>query len=131
MKTDVNLSLKELQAIARDTSIDVPEGLRSDLSASIGTLAFLEEKEEIRRPRRLAYLIGAAASLALLVGIGIGTDGFRRQPKDTFSDPYLASAQLEETFSMISASMSKGMAMAGDANTSIINKTSELIDKAI
>lgn len=132
MKTPGNLSIKELQAIAQDTSIPVPEGLRADLCASIGTMAFLEEKTEVRKPRRLTYFIGAAASLVLLAGIGFGINGgLERRPKDTFSDPYLAYAQLEETFSMISASMNKGMEMAEDANTEIITKTSEIIEKTI
>lgn len=120
----------ELKGIAEDSSITVPPGLKGEIEASLNTLAFLGEKPS-GRLRPAAYIISAAASLAVLVGIGLGVSSSIRDnriPEDTFTDPYLAYAQLEQTFSMISEKMDKGLSIAQGAEE-VLAKTNEIMEK--
>lgn len=120
----------ELKGIAEDSSIAVPQGLKGEIEASLNTLAFLEEKPS-GRFRPTAYIISAAASLAVLVGIGLGVSSSIRDnriPEDTFTDPYLAYAQLEQTFYMISEKMDKGLSIAQGAEEVLV-KTNEIMEK--
>ncbi len=73
------LSAADLERIGADESIPVPE-------------------LDVRLPRRRAAAWGIAAGVAVL--IGAGAIGLLRppEPKDTFSDPYLAYAAVEQAF---------------------------------
>ena len=80
-------------------------------------------KEEPRKIR-LAPVIGVAASVLLLIGIGLGIARWQSEPKDTFTDPYLAYAELEKAFSTMSEGMNKALAMADKSETIIDRATS-------
>jgi hypothetical protein len=121
------LSIKELEAIALDSSVEVPEGFGQSIRQGLDTLAFLEESAV--RPRRIRYAAGIAASLALLVGIGLGVNGYVSRPKDTFCDPQQAYAMLEASFSLISSKMDKGVASVTHETEAVLTKTNEIIDK--
>lgn len=127
MKEMDTLSIKELEAIALDSSVEVPEGFGKSIRQGLDTLAFLEESAV--RPRRIRYAAGIAASLALLVGIGLGVNGYISRPKDTFSDPQQAYAMLEASFSLISSKMDKGVASVTHETEAVLTKTNEIIDK--
>lgn len=127
MKEMDTLSIKELEAIALDSSVEVPEGFRQSIRQGLDTLAFLEESAV--RPRRIRYAAGIAASLALLVGIGLGVNGYVSRPKDTFSDPQQAYAMLEASFSLISSKMDKGVTSVTHETEAVLTKTNEIIDK--
>ena len=127
MKEMDTLSIKELEAIALDSSVEVPEGFGQSIRQGLDTLAFLEESSV--RPRRIRYAAGIAASLALLVGIGLGVNGYVSRPKDTFSDPQQAYAMLEASFSLISSKMDKGVASVTHETEAVLTKTNEIIDK--
>lgn len=67
--------------IGADESIPVPEDL------------------QVRLPRRHpAVLWSVAASVAVLLGIGLTALLRTPEPKDTFTDPYLAYAAVEQAF---------------------------------
>ena len=51
MKEMENMSIKELEAIALDSSIQVPDGFGQSIRQGIDTLAFLEGASS-SRPRR-------------------------------------------------------------------------------
>ena len=127
MKEMDTLSIKELEAIAIDSSVEVPEGFGQSIRQGIDTFAFFEESAV--RPRRIRYAAGIAASLALLVGIGLGVNGYVSRPKDTFSDPQQAYAMLEASFSLISSKMDKGVASVTHETEAVLTKTNEIIDK--
>lgn len=127
MKEMDTLSIKELEAIALDSSVEVPEGFGQSIRQGLDTLAFLEESAV--RPRRIRYAAGIAASLALLVGIGLGVNGYVSRPKDTFSDPQQAYAMLEASFSLISSKMDKSVASVTHETEAVLTKTNEIIDK--
>lgn len=124
MKTE-EIDILKLKAIAEDKSVTVPEGMMDRIAADLDALAFLEEKP-VKKTRFITVATSVAASLALLVGIGLGIKS--RTPEDTFTDPYLAYAQLEETFALISSKMDKGLSMAQGAETVLV-KTNEIIEK--
>ena len=128
MKEMENMSIKELEAIALDSSIQVPDGFGQNIRQGIDTLAFLEGASS-SRPRRIWYAASIAASLELLVGIGLGVNGYMNRPKDTFSDPHQAYAMLEESFSLISSKMDKGVASLTHETEAVLTKTNEIIDK--
>ena len=128
MKTMEELTdMTRLKAIAGDRSIEVPEGLGDEVAARINAMSFLDENP-VRKPRMIISIASVAASLAILMGIGFGSGWFSRQPKDTFTDPYLAYAELEEAFSLISSKMDKGLDMALQMETALV-RTNEIMEK--
>lgn len=68
---------------------------------------------------RMTFVFAAAASLTLLLGIGLTRTLTPSDPVDTFDDPRVAYAAVEEVFSRLSGNVAKGMAIAGQANQSI------------
>ena len=127
MKEKENMSMTELEAIALDGSIRVPENLRDDIRTGLDTLAFLSDTRAVR-PRRFVRIAGIAASLALFVAIGFGVDSYRSRPKDTFSDPQQAYAMLEASLSYISSKMEQGMDSITSETGAVLTRTSELME---
>ena len=84
------ISLDELLKVAGDERVAVP----ADIKASVRRSVFSEGAG------RKWVLGGIAAAAALLVGVGFAVRN--SGPKDTFDDPYLAYAELEKAFGMIS-----------------------------
>lgn len=128
MKEKEKMSMTELEAIALDGSIRVPEKLRDDIRAELDTLAFLTETPAAR-PRRFVRIAGIAASLALVAAIGFGVDSYRNRPKDTFTDPHQAYAMLEASLSYMSSKMEQGMDSITAETGAVLTKTTEIIDK--
>lgn len=118
----------KLKAIAEDKSVNTPEGMRDKIKAGLNAMDFLEEKPVIRT-RFITAAVSVAAALAVIIGISLGINSHNsRMPEDTFTDPYLAYAQLEETFAMISSKMDKGLSIAQEAET-VLAKTNEIMEK--
>ena len=93
------MSLDELERISIEGSVDIPSNLSG------------RSEDLIRRQRRDRYLGGLAgfvAGAAVLIGL-LGSGG--TTPKDTYSDPYLAYAEVEKAFATI------GSAAKNSANT--------------
>ena len=127
MKEKDKMSMTELEAIALDGSIRVPENLRDDIRTGLDTLAFLSETRAVR-PRRIVRIASIAASLALFAGIGFGIDSYRSRPKDTFSDPQQAYAMLEASLSYMSSKMEQGMDSITEGTGAVLTRTSELME---
>ena len=72
-----------------DENLKVPTDFAEKLRAGLNA-----RKEQMRARK----IVATAASIVLLAGIGFSIAGFSDDPKDTFTDPYLAYAQIEETF---------------------------------
>ena len=125
MKGIDNLSIRELEAIAQDGSIKVPEGLGDGLRAGLDALAFMSERATPARRQWLRYATGIAASLAVIAGIGLASRGLQR-PKDTFSDPEQAYAMLQSSFSYISSKMDKGVSTVTQATGSVFTMANDI-----
>lgn len=112
---------EELEAAALKEDIQLPEGLKDRIKASLAAESIAEEPARKRSP--LPY-IAVAAAVAAIVAIP------HRGPaiKDTYSDPYLAYAKVEETFNTISNKMAAGISLAGEA-VDAAGKPAEIINK--
>ena len=128
MKEKEYMSITELEDIALDGSVRVPEKLRDDIRTELDTLAFLAETPAAR-PHRFTRIASIAASLALVAAIGFGVDSYRHRPKDTFSDPQQAYAMLEASLSYMSSKMEKGMDSITSETGAVLTKTTEIMDK--
>ena len=92
-----NISLEDLKDVSMDESIVVPENLSTRLARNAN-------REVVRK--RLFTIAGVAAVVVLAVGLSLHK---KDEPKDTFDDPYLAYAELERAFAMVSEGMQKGI----------------------
>ena len=108
-----NMSLEELERVSLDETA-APSG---DIAAR--SMALIRRQ---RRGRVVAWTTGVAASLALLIGIGLYTN---REPalRDSFSDPYLAYAEVEKALEKI------GSAVGSSAGRVSVSK--ELVDNRL
>lgn len=129
LKEIEDISLEQLDAVSQDEAIAVPEGFRQRLEAELDAQTKLETMKEEPRKIRLVPVIGVAASVLLLIGIGLGIARWQSEPKDTFTDPYLAYAELEKAFSTMSEGMNKALAMADKSETIIDRATSVFSEK--
>lgn len=69
--------------------------------------------------KRLFRLAAVAASLLLVAGLGAGLSNRLQAPKDTFDDPYLAYAAVEEALNRISSSAGKGIALEREGESKL------------
>ncbi len=128
LKDIENISFEELEAVSLNEDIKVPEGFEQRLESSLD-LRFLSDSVA-ERPRRTMKFLAAAASVALLIGLGIGTVRWYNEPEDTFDDPYMAYAELEKAFAAISDSVGRGRKMVAESDAIIDRTVSALyIDK--
>lgn len=104
--------------------IHVPEGLKDRIMARLAAESIIEESARKRSPLPYIAVAAAAAVAAIVVAIP------HRGPaiKDTYSDPYLAYAKVEETFNTISNKMAAGISLAGEA-ADAAGKPAEIIHK--
>lgn len=92
------------------------ENLEDKLKATVLAAAVAEERKTSQRRfqaalRWAAPAFACAALAALLI--------VPSRPKDTFSDPEVAYAELEKTFSYISQKIDKGAEIAGKAEAPV------------
>ena len=123
------MSLEQLEAASMDENISVPDGFASRMEDGLEVLERLTEDESRKDGRvRMVRVLSAAAAAALLVGAGLGLSGRQDEPEDTFTDPYLAYAELEKAFAIMSGEIHKGLAMA-EKSEEIIDRTSSVFSE--
>ena len=112
-----NLQIADLEKIADDRRIEVPEGLDTKLlsavmASSVGrqssAAAIAPRRHRVLKIASGAVATGIAACLAVMFMMS-------DEPKDTFDDPKQAYAELERTMSLISSKMQLGMELASEA----------------
>lgn len=114
-----NMSLEQLEAVSMDENIPVPEGFAERIQISVDAQSIIGEIKEDSHPGRMVRIVGAAASVAVLAGIGFGIARWQNEPKDTFDDPYLAYAELEKAFAIMSGGVHKALAMAEESEAAL------------
>lgn len=102
LKRIESMSAEMLEDISQDKSIEVPSGLRARLEKSLPSG---------KKDRKYLWIAALAASAALVFTIGVNYYDMHRLPKDSFTDPALAYAQLEKTFNHISDRINVGMSI--------------------
>lgn len=98
-----NISFDELEAVADNRSITVPEELKDRIKSAV----IAKEVTGERGQRGMFYGIGislAAAAVAMAVLLNI-----RKEPADTFSSPEEAYLEVAKTFAYISKTMDKAV----------------------
>lgn len=125
-KEDIErMDLEELEKIASDSSVPVPEGLHRRVEDAL-TAACAVKSVPGRKAWRFA-LIPAAVAVAAALTVGLNYQSASRMPADTFTDPQAAYAELERTFGYISSKINAGREMT-DAALSQVDKASRIID---
>ena len=139
------LTPEDLERIASDESVRVPADLKASLEALAGASELLDERPAAagvipglaekrlgrqssgRRSQGLRatwYWAVPAVAAALVAAVLV----FRSQPKDTFSDPYLAYAEVQKAFGQISQKGEEAAAIAGNA-VPVMEKTEDLLNR--
>ena len=126
------LSMLDLERIASDESVKVPDSLNHDIAVTARALEISskeDDKSQVKnvfhkRYRKILKMISypAAAVAIITIGMGISFQDSITTPKDTFDDPKLAYQQMEQVFGFISEKMNAGLAIA-DAAEPVIDKT--------
>ena len=118
------LQEEDLEMAALGEDITIPAGLKERLKAAIAAKEAVKPKAEPVRWIPYAALAVAAgfAAVAIIRHNGSG------KLQDTFDDPYLAYAQVEATFQIISDKMAIGVDMAAKAEQAA-EKPMEIINK--
>ena len=108
------MSIEELEAAS--LAGEVPSGLEGRIKAALAVSSEMEgmRAERRRLPVRYTALALAAALAAILL------IPWKPAPKDTFDDPLLAYAQVEQTFRFISDKMSDGVGLVREAESSAV-----------
>lgn len=119
LKDIENMSLEELERASLDERMAVPEGLAERIQTSVDAQSIIDEIAEDSHPGRMVRIVGAAASAAVLVGVGFGIAKWQNEPKDTFDDPYMAYAELEKAFAIMSDGVQKALAMAEESEAAL------------
>ena len=126
------LSMLDLERIASDESVKVPDSLNHDIAVTARALEISSKEDDKsqennvfhKRYRKILKMISypAAAVARITIGMGISLQDSITTPKDTFDDPKLAYQQMEQVFGFISEKMNAGLAIA-DAAEPVIDKT--------
>ena len=70
-------------------------------------------------PRRRTVVWSVAASVAVLVGIGLWGLRSSAEPKDTFTDPYLAYAAVEKALAQVGGTVAQSAQILNEQQTKI------------
>ena len=117
MKTPADiekLTMEELERMADDTSVEVPESLERKVTDAVLAADALGERPSVKKV--LMLVPAAAAAIVAAVAIGFNVHNLYRTPADTFSTPEEALACLEQTFSMIEEKTDKSLEVAERVN---------------
>ena len=124
LKDIENMSLEELERASLDERTPVPEGFAERIQISVDAQSIIDEIKEDSHLGRMVRIVGAAASVAVIAGIGLGIAQWQNEPKDTFDDPYMAYAELEKAFAIMSGGVQKALAMAEESEAALDKVTS-------
>lgn len=127
LKDIENMSLEQLETVSKDESIAVPEGLTQRVQEMLEVQAKVTNYIT-STGRRIRLAVGAVASFVILAGLGLEIARWQNEPEDTFDDPYLAYAELEKAFALISDGMQKGLSMARESEE-VIDRTATVFSE--
>lgn len=120
-----DLSLEELEARSAQEPVPVPEGLEARIAASLAARSFQWEQSAPKTADRTFPWLALAAAAVVAAVVMIPR---LNQPRDTFSDPQLAYAEVEKAFHQISHKMAAGVDLALEAKP-LAEKPLQVIEK--
>ena len=110
------LSLEDLERISLDESIGVPEDLESRILG-----------QTIHKTNRLTFrIISIAASVAIIAGIGFAWLNHPKPLQDTFDDPLLAYAAVENALNKMASAVEVGVSSVA-MGEELLRKPGEVI----
>ena len=119
------MTLEELEAISNDTTLPAGDAGAKEL---IGKLELAHEaRGGSSRKIYVSWITGIAATFILMLGIGLALEN--RSPKDTFDDPALAYAQVQEVFRMIGSGVQQGRDAVAESGEIISYEMEKSISK--
>lgn len=121
-----NLGLEDLERISLDESIEVPTGLESRI---LDRTSGLRKESWFGRMtgRRPVWYIGIAASFAVIAGIGFAWLDRPKPLRDTFDDPMLAYAAVEEALNKMASTVEVGVSSVAMSDE-LFRKPTEVIE---
>lgn len=124
IETIGKLTLEELEAIANDSSLPAGDAGAKEL---IGKLELADEATG-RSPRKMyvSWISGIAATFIVMLSIGLILQN--RGPKDTFDDPALAYAQVQEVFQKIGSGVQQGREAVAESREMISSEMEKTIN---
>jgi len=116
--------------------IPIPKGLEERLSAKIDEWE-KEEKQQKAKRRRLSRILSytvAAASVALVLGVGIhllSQDKYMNlAEQDTYQDPKVAQQEAQKALTLLAVNLNKGMGHLEKAKA-LSDKTEETLNEQL
>ena len=128
------MGLEELEAAAMEEKVEVPQGLAGRIQERILAAELVKEppvgKPQIQRKRILQFS-GIAVAAVVVFALMLLKPGMQKDTlQDTFDDPYMAYAQVEEAFRQISRKMTVGVEMIADAKP-LAEKPMEILNNVV
>ena len=128
------MGLEELEAAALEENVEVPQGLAGRIQERILAAELAKEptvgKPQIQRKRILQFS-GIAVAAVVVFALMLLKPGMQKDTlQDTFDDPYMAYAQVEEAFRQISRKMTVGVEMIADAKP-LAEKPMEILNNVV
>ena len=106
-----NISFEKLEEIAQDSAVKVPKDLQASVKSAVAAAAMGEAASRTAQtghPRRPLWRPYALLAVFAAACIGVFF-AIPRTPKDTYDDPLIAYAKVEETFALISSKLDRGV----------------------
>ena len=123
-ETIERLTPEELEAISNDATLT---GGSAGVKEIISKLEIADEaKGGSGRKVYVSWISGIAATFIVMLGIGLFLQS--RGPKDTFDDPALAYAQVQEVFQKISSGVQQGRAAVDESSQMITDEIEKTIN---
>jgi len=114
--------------------IPIPEGLEERLSAKIDEW---EKAEKAQKPvrKRMWHYVAAAASIALVFGVGYHFLGHKEATtnlgrQDTYQNPVLAQQEAERALNLLAVNLNKGLGQMEKASA-ICERTENTLNKQL
>lgn len=102
-----NISFDKLEEIAQDSAVKVPKDLQASVKSAVAAAA-MGEASSVRVTRRPLWRPYALLAVFAAACIGVFF-AIPRTPQDTYDDPLIAYAKVEETFALISSKLDRGV----------------------
>lgn len=112
-----------LESVSEDVNVRIPDGLSKKIEDTVLAAGLQEScrKRTVFWPAFSVAMTVAVACLSIILYVN-------SQPKDTFTDPSQAYAELEKTLSFISSKMDRGLELAAEAKP-IVETTNNAINR--
>ncbi len=122
------MSFEELERIAGDSSVQMPERLMESIEAGIAG-AELAGKRESKVSLKWLPAMGTLAALAAIAVAVVFTNLHRPTLTDTYDDPLLAYAEIEKRFNKISEKINKTADFAEESYRHTEEMTNRIINQ--